>query len=103
MLDQTAQNSGTTAAAPPLCPPARRPPRRPPANWRSVFYVDSGFSDTLTAGSGLTSRVNVGKVGDMEMLAEEQSLGSAGATPNASVGTGANTIWLVATVVFKHS
>ncbi len=37
----------------------------------------------------------------MEVLTEDQALASAGATPNASVGTGAHTIWLMATVVLK--
>ena len=36
----------------------------------------------------------------MELLAEDQVVG-AGATPAASAGTGANTIWEMATVVFK--
>ncbi len=38
----------------------------------------------------------------MEMLAEDQPV-SAGATPAASAVTGANTIWLMATVVFASS
>jgi hypothetical protein len=64
------------------------------------FYADSGFGDTLTAGTGFTPRVNVSNTGDMELLGEDQVVG-AGATPNASVGTGANTYWLMATIVFK--
>ena len=36
----------------------------------------------------------------MELLAEDQVVG-AGATPSASAGTGAKTIWEMATVVFK--
>jgi hypothetical protein len=36
----------------------------------------------------------------MELLAEDQIV-SAGATPNASVNTGASTYWLMATVVLK--
>ena len=65
------------------------------------FYADSGFGDTLTAGAGFTSRVNVSNVSDMELLAEEQVVSAAGATPNATFGTGASTIWLAATVVLK--
>ncbi len=38
---------------------------------------------------------------DMELLAEDQVLPAAGATPNATAGTGAKTIWLMATVVLK--
>jgi len=64
------------------------------------FYVDSGFGDTLTAGSGFTQRGNVSKAGDMEFLAEDATA-ALGATPNAAVGTGAKTIWLMATVLFK--
>jgi hypothetical protein len=55
----------------------------------------------LTAGSGFTGRVNVSPASDMELLAEDQIVGL-GATPAAAVGTGANTVWLAATVVFKH-
>ena len=36
----------------------------------------------------------------MELLSEDQALSAAGATANASVGTGANTVWLMSTVVF---
>ena len=67
------------------------------------FYADSGFGDTLTAGSGYTQRVNVSNAPDMELLAEDQYLPASGATPNASAGTGASTIWLMATVVLKGS
>ena len=65
------------------------------------FYADSGFGSALTAGSGFTGRVNVSKVSDMDLFAEEQITGAAGATPNATFGTGASTIWLAATVVLK--
>jgi hypothetical protein len=64
-------------------------------------YVDSGFGDTLSAGAGYTARSNVSNTPDIELLSEDQVLGSAGATPNATVGTGANTVWLMATVVLK--
>jgi Domain of unknown function (DUF4082)/Fibronectin type III domain len=64
------------------------------------FYSDSGFGDTLTAGSGYTARTNISGTGDMELLAEDQVVGS-GATPAASAGTGARTVWEMATVVFK--
>ena len=64
------------------------------------FYSDSGFGDSLTAGSGYTARTNISNTGDMELLAEDQVV-SAGATPSASAGTGAKTSWEMATVVFK--
>jgi hypothetical protein len=37
---------------------------------------------------------------DMQLLVEDRTV-AAGATPNATVGTGANTDWLMATIVFK--
>src|SRR6185437_7469216 len=64
------------------------------------MYVDSGFGDTLTSGSGFTQRANVSPAGNMELLSEDQSLPNSGATANASVGTGASTVWLMSTVVF---
>jgi hypothetical protein len=66
------------------------------------FYLDSGFSDTLTAGAGWTQRVNVSPASDMELLTEDQVV-AAGATPNTTVGTGPTTIWLAATIVLKHA
>ena len=102
VLDQSAQNSGKSSSAATVSSGAT-PATTAAGELALGLYVDSGFGDTLTAGSGFTSRVNVGKVGDMELLAEDQVTGSAGATPNASVGTGANTIWLASTVVFKHA
>jgi hypothetical protein len=64
------------------------------------FYSDSGFGDALTAGSGFTARTNISGTSDMEILAEDQVTG-AGATPDASVGTGPKTVWQMSTVVFK--
>lgn len=65
------------------------------------FYADSGFGDTLAAGSGFTSRVNVSATSDMEFVAEDQ-LAAAGAAPNATFSTGTQTVWLAAVVVFRH-
>jgi RHS repeat-associated protein len=64
------------------------------------FYVDSGFGDTLTAGTGLTQRANVSATPDMEFVAEDQTV-AGGATPSSTVKTGANTTWLMSTLVFK--
>jgi hypothetical protein len=66
------------------------------------FYADSGFGDTITTGSGFTSRVNVSATSDMEFAVEDKTV-ALGSTPNSSFGTGATTPWLVATVVFKHA
>jgi hypothetical protein len=38
----------------------------------------------------------------MELLAEDQPAGL-GAAPAATAGTGASTVWLMATLVLKHS
>jgi hypothetical protein len=64
------------------------------------LYADSGFGDSLTAGTGWTARVNVSPTGDMEFLAEDQVV-SAGATPSATFGTGSRTPWLATILVLK--
>jgi hypothetical protein len=64
------------------------------------FYVDSGFGRTLGADPSYTERVNVSPTPDMEFL-DEDALPLRGDTPAARVSTGANTPWLMATVVFK--
>ncbi|MGH2895645.1 MAG: fibronectin type III domain-containing protein, partial [Solirubrobacteraceae bacterium] len=66
-------------------------------------YVDSGFGDTLSAGSGFTQRANVSPASNMELLAEDQALPAPGAAPNAGAGTGASTVWLMSTVVFNSA
>ena len=66
------------------------------------FYVDSGFGDTLTPGSGFTGRVNVSPTSDMELLVEDQVVAQ-GAAPAATVATSAKTTWLMATLVLKHA
>ena len=65
------------------------------------FYVDSGFGDTLTVGSGFTQRANISPTPDIEFFAEDQIAGLS-ATPNAGVRTGARTTWLMAAIVLKH-
>jgi hypothetical protein len=67
------------------------------------MYVDSGFGDTLSAGSGFTQRANVSPASNMELLSEDQALPASGATPNATAGTGASTVWLMSTVVFNSA
>jgi hypothetical protein len=98
-VDQQASASGTTTTAASV---SSGPTAATGAgNELAVgFYSDSGFSDTLTAGSGYTARATISGAGDMELLAEDQIVG-AGATPAASAGTGARTVWEMATVVFK--
>ena len=100
-IDVTSQGTGTTSGATTVSSGATA--QTTASNELAVgFYVDSGFGDTLTAGSGFTARTNVSNTPDMELLAEDQTP-TQGATPNASVGTGASTVWLMSTVVFKHS
>ena len=98
-VDQSHTDSGTTGAAATVSSGATAPTSAP--NQLAIgMYVDSGFGDTLTAGSGWTQRSNVSKNGDIELLSEDQVLPQAAATPSATVGTGASTVWLMATVVF---
>jgi predicted sugar kinase len=100
-MDVSSHNTGTTSAAATVSSGSTSGTTSA-GELAMGFYVDSGFNDTLTAGSGWTSRVNVSKASNMEFIVEDQ-LPALGATPNASAGTGPNTTWLMSTVVFKHS
>src|SRR5262249_21768854 len=64
------------------------------------FYADSGFGTTPTPSSGFTARSSITGASDMDLVVEDQAV-PAGATPNAGVATGSNTIWLMSTVVFS--
>ena len=98
-VDQTATASGTTSSAGSVSSGPTAATLA--ANEMAIgFYSDSGFGDPLTAGPGYTARTNISNTDDMEILAEDKVAG-AGTTPAASAGTGANTIWEMATVVFK--
>jgi hypothetical protein len=100
-VDQLAHASGTTVAAATVS--SGTTSAATSANELAIgFYADSGFSDHLTSGSGYTQRANVSPNSNLELLAEDQPV-VAGATPGATVGTGANTIWLAATLVFKSA
>jgi Domain of unknown function (DUF1929)/Fibronectin type III domain len=98
-VDQVASASGTTVSAG-LVSSGPTAATGAPNELAVGFYSDSGFGNALTAGAGYTARTNISNTDDMELLAEDQVVG-AGATPAASVGTGAHTIWEMATVVFK--
>jgi hypothetical protein len=101
VVDQLSHASGITAAAASVNSTPTPPTTE--ANELAVgFYADSGFGDTLAAGSGFTQRANVSPTGNIEMLAEDRTV-PLGATPAASAQTGANAIWLMATVVFESS
>ena len=98
-VDQTASKTGTTSSAATVASGATAASSG--SNELAIgMYADSGFSHALTAGSGYTLRANVSPASNMELLSEDQALPSAGATANASVGTGASTVWLMSTVVF---
>jgi hypothetical protein len=100
-VDQLATNTGNTSGAGTVSSGATAATTAD-GELAIGFYVDSGFGDTITTGSGFTSRVNVSATSDMEFAVEDKSV-ALGGTPNASFGTGGTTPWLVATVVFKHA
>jgi hypothetical protein len=101
-VDETAEATGTTTAAGTVSTPATAPTSAP--NELVVgLYADSGFGDTLMARMGFNERVDVSPTEDMELMAEDALTGATGATPSTSAQTGAATIWLMATVVFKSA
>ena len=84
VLDQSAQSSGTTIRAATVASGATAPASA--GNELALgMYVDSGFGDSPTAGTGYTQRSNISGASDMDLLTEDQVLPSAGATPNATV------------------
>jgi len=97
VLDVQAHATGTTGAAATVSAGAT-PATAGNGELAIGFYADSGFGDTLTSGSGWTGRVDVAPTPDMELLVEDQVVGQ-GATPAATAGTGAGTVWLMAAVV----
>jgi hypothetical protein len=101
VLDVQAHAAGTTSGAATVSSGAT-PATSGSGELAIGFYADSGFGDTLTPGTGFTGRVNVGPTPDMELLVEDQIAGQ-GATPAATVGTGASTHWLMATLVLKSA
>jgi Galactose oxidase-like, Early set domain/Fibronectin type III domain/Glyoxal oxidase N-terminus len=100
VVDQTAQATGTTKAAA-VVATAATAPTTGPGELVLGLYADSGFDDNLMARMGFNGRVNVSPTEDVELVAEDALTGGAGATPSASVQTGASTVWLMATVVLK--
>jgi hypothetical protein len=101
VLDASATKSGTTSSAATVSSGAT-PATTAGGELAIGFYADSGFGDTLSAGTGWTGRVNVSPAPDMELLAEDQPVGL-GATAAATASTGARTTWLMATLILKHS
>jgi len=101
-LDVQAHATGTTGASGGTVSSGATPATTAGNELALGFYADSGFGDTLTPGTGYTSRVNVAPTPDMELLIEDQGAGQ-GATPAATVRTGAQTPWLMAALVLKHA
>jgi hypothetical protein len=102
VVDQSAQATGKTSAAAIVSTPASAPTTGPD-ELVVGFYADSGFDDSLMARMGFNGRVNVSPTEEMELLVEDALTGATGATPSAGVQTGASTVWLMATVVFKSA
>jgi hypothetical protein len=101
VLDQSAHATGKTSAAATVS--SGPTGATTSANELAIgFYADSGFGDALTPGTGFTGRANVSPNGDIEFLVADGVVGQ-GVQPAATVKTGAQTIWLMATVVLKHS
>jgi hypothetical protein len=98
--DQSAHAVGKTGSGTAMVASGATQPTTADNELALGFYADSGFGDTVTPAAGYNQRINISNVGDMELLAEDQSV-AAGAAPNASVTTGASTYWLMSTVVFK--
>ncbi|WP_018682977.1 fibronectin type III domain-containing protein [Actinokineospora enzanensis] len=99
VVDQQAQATGTTTVAGVVSSGAT--PATTAGNGLAIgFYADSGFGQTLAAGSGFTERVNVSPTSDMEFVSADRPVGI-GEQPNAGVSTGPGVPWLMATVVFK--
>jgi chitodextrinase len=101
VLDQSAHATGKTSAAATVS--SGPTGATTSANELAIgFYADSGFGDALTPGTGFTGRANVSPNGDIEFLVADGVVGQ-GVQPAATVKTGAQTIWLMATIVLKHS
>ncbi len=99
-IDQMTDTSGTTGSSATTVQSGVTAATTAAGELALGFYVDSGFGDSLTPGTGFTQRGNVSPDGDIEFLTEDAPVGL-GATPSAGVGTGAKTVWLMATIVFK--
>ena len=102
VLDQMAHASGITGSGTSTVSSGPTPATTAGNELALGFYTDSGFHDTLVAGSGFSPRVNVSNDGDIELLTEDAAV-TGGATPAATGTTGAKTDWLMATIVFKSA
>jgi hypothetical protein len=99
-LDAQATASGKTSGAASVASGAA--PAAGASNELALgFYADSGFGDTIAAGAGFASRVNVSNTSDMELAVEDEAVALGGAA-NATFTSSSPTIWLAAVLVFKH-
>jgi hypothetical protein len=99
-VDQSDDATGTTKAAA-VVSTAATAPTTGSGELVVGLYADSGFNDALMGRMGFNGRVDLSPNETMELVAEDALTGATGARPAASVQTGASTIWLMATVVFK--
>jgi len=99
-VEQQATGTATTAGAG-VVRPASTTPLSADGELVVGFYVDSGFNTALSGDAGFTGRVNLSPNRNMDLLVQDAVLNT-GATPAAGVTTGASTVWLAATVVFRH-
>jgi hypothetical protein len=102
VVDQSATGTGTTGGSAQLVRSAQTGPATADGELALGFYVDSGFGTGLTGGAGYATRTNLSPNGSMDLLVEDAPV-STGGTPSAGVTTGASTMWLMATIVFKHA
>jgi hypothetical protein len=101
VVDQSMHATGTTAGAVAVSSGSTAQTTAGP-ELALGFYADSGFGATLAGAPGYSTRANVSPNGTIQMLVEDTTV-TAGASPAASVTTGADTTWLMATVVLKHA
>jgi outer membrane protein assembly factor BamB len=100
VLDQIAHSSGRTGSSGATVSSGATPATTAGGELAVGFYADSGFGDSLGADPSFNLRTDLSPTEHMELLSEDQTV-QAGATPDATVSTGAGTDWLMATLVFK--
>ena len=102
-MDQSAQATGGTTGSPATVTSGPTPATTAGGNLAIGFYADSGFVNALTGDPAYAVRTNQSPNGLMELLVQDKVV-PAGSTPAPGTGTGSggSTVWLAATVVFKH-
>jgi hypothetical protein len=101
VVDQMAHASGSTGSSGATVASGATPATTAGNELAIGFYADSGFGDTVTADPNYTQRVNISPTTSAQEQLVEDRVVASGATPNATATTGANTAWLMATIVFK--